>query len=154
MDAQLYLGVGGLTLGGGYGWLSGKHGLAIDNLEEAQVVLANGNIVTASEKENADLFWGIRGAPLWFSFHVLYSSLTHVVGAGSNFGVVTSFTFRLFEQKNKLWSGLVRSPSTEDATCSDVVYHSSSSLRRNLKASSTQPKRGLRPMVRMKLRWS
>lgn len=74
-------GVGGLTLGGGVGHLSRKYGLTIDNLLEADMVLANGSFITVNDNQNSDLFWAIRGG-------------------GGNFGIVTSFKFKAHKVKN------------------------------------------------------
>lgn len=86
-----HTGIGGLTLGGGYGWLSGMHGLVIDNLIAVQMVLADGSIVTASESENSDLFWAVRGA-------------------GHAFGVIVEFTYRAHPQESSVWAGLLAFP--------------------------------------------
>ena len=69
-------GIAGLTLGGGLGWLMGKHGFTIDNLISADIVTADGQLRKASAKDHADLFWALRGG-------------------GGNFGVVTSLEYRL-----------------------------------------------------------
>jgi FAD/FMN-containing dehydrogenase len=84
-------GLGGFTTGGGYGWTSSKYGLACDNLISAEVVLADGNVVRASEREHPDLFWGIRGG-------------------GGNFGIVTEFEFRLHPLGPIVLAGLTMFP--------------------------------------------
>jgi FAD/FMN-containing dehydrogenase len=83
-------GIAGLTLGGGIGWLGPKYGLAHDNLVSVDIVTADGRLRRASEDENADLFWAVRGG-------------------GGNFGVVTSFEYRL-HQVGPLLGGLVAHP--------------------------------------------
>jgi FAD/FMN-containing dehydrogenase len=87
------VGVGGLTLGGGIGWMVRKYGLTIDSLEAAEIVLADGHTLRVSAKEYPDLFWAIRGG-------------------GGNFGVATSFDFRAHSIQSAL-GGMVIYPTTE-----------------------------------------
>ena len=84
-------GVGGLTLGGGLGWLMPKHGMALDNLASAEIVLADGRIVRAAADEHPDLFWAVRGG-------------------GGNFGVASSLEFRLHEIGPIVHGGLIAWP--------------------------------------------
>jgi FAD/FMN-containing dehydrogenase len=87
-------GIAGLTLGGGFGWLSRKYGMTIDNLISAEVVTADGKVLRASATEHPDLFWAIRGG-------------------GGNFGVVTTFEYQLHPVGPNLLSGLIVYPLSE-----------------------------------------
>ena len=84
-------GVAGLTLGGGFGWLSRRYGMTVDNLVSVEVITADGQRVVASDKKNPDLFWAVRGG-------------------GGNFGVVTMFEFRLHPVGPEIVSGLIVFP--------------------------------------------
>jgi FAD/FMN-containing dehydrogenase len=86
-------GIAGLTLGGGYGWLAGKYGLACDNLISAELVTADGRLIHVSAEQYDDLFWGLRGA-------------------GANFGIVTAFEYRL-HSVGPVLGGLVIHPLSE-----------------------------------------
>ncbi|HET9950485.1 MAG TPA: FAD-binding oxidoreductase [Candidatus Eisenbacteria bacterium] len=87
-------GVAGFTLGGGFGWISRKHGLTVDNLLSVDIVTADGELRHASAKENAELFWAVRGG-------------------GGNFGVVTSFEYRLHRVGPEVIAGLIVHPASE-----------------------------------------
>jgi len=90
-------GVAGLTLGGGFGWFSRKHGMTIDNLLAVDVITADGRFVRANGRENADLFWALRGG-------------------GGNFGIVTRFEFQLHPLGPGVLTGLVVYPLKEAAS--------------------------------------
>lgn len=87
-------GVAGLTLGGGFGWLTRKHGMTVDNLVAADVVTAQGRVLGASADENPDLFWALRGG-------------------GGNFGIVTRFEYRLHPVGPEVLAGLIVYPHTD-----------------------------------------
>jgi FAD/FMN-containing dehydrogenase len=91
-----HTGVAGLTLGGGQGWLSRKHGYSVDNLTSVDLVLADGTMTTASESDNAELFWGVRGG-------------------GGNFGVVTSFEYHLHPLGPAVLAGVFSYAGTDAA---------------------------------------
>jgi FAD/FMN-containing dehydrogenase len=97
-----HTGVAGLTLGGGMGRLQRKHGFTIDNLLSVELVTADGRKLRASQDENADLFWGLRGA-------------------GANFGVATSFEYRLHPQDPIVTHGFVALPTERSSEVSGLV---------------------------------
>jgi FAD/FMN-containing dehydrogenase len=87
-------GIAGLTLGGGLGWLMSKYGLALDNLLSVELVMANGEVLRASQEEHPDLFWAVRGG-------------------GGNFGVATSLEYQLYQVGPNVTGGLIAYPFDE-----------------------------------------
>src|SRR5262249_13702305 len=87
-------GIAGLTLGGGFGWLTREYGMTIDNLLAVDITGADGKMLHATEKENPDLFWAVRGG-------------------GGNFGVVTQFEFKLHPVGPNVFAGLIVFPFKE-----------------------------------------
>jgi FAD/FMN-containing dehydrogenase len=107
------VGVAGLTLGGGFGYLTRRFGWAVDNLAEVEIVTADGRIRIASRFENADLFWALRGG-------------------GGNFGVVTRFTFRLHEVGPTIFGGLIAWPFEQAAEVMDAYRELTAKAPREL----------------------
>jgi len=99
-----HTGIAGLTLGGGLGWLMRRYGLTCDNLLSADVVTADGELVRASAEENADLFWGLRGG-------------------GGNFGIVTSFEYRLHPVGPTVLAGVILHPAARAGEVLDFYRH-------------------------------
>jgi FAD/FMN-containing dehydrogenase len=128
-------GIAGLTLGGGIGWLNGKHGLACDNVVSMDVVTADGQLRTADETQSADLFWALRGG-------------------GGNFGVVTSFTYRLHPVSTVL-AGAISYPP-EQAAGALSLYHEVVSTAPDELATAASVVRGAdgRPQVSVVACWS
>src|SRR2546427_9964899 len=106
-------GVAGLTLGGGFGLLSRRFGWSVDNLLEVEIVTADGRVLRASSEEHPELFWALRGG-------------------GGNFGVVTSFTYRLHPVGPKILGGLIAWPADRAAKILELYRRMTASAPREL----------------------
>ena len=116
-------GVAGLTLGGGLGWLMGKHGLALDNLRSVELVTAEGKVLRASKDEEPELFWALRGG-------------------GGNFGVATSFEFQLHPVGPTVIGGLIAHPFDRARECSSSIATPRSPCRTSTPCSAAWCMRG------------
>ena len=123
-------GVAGLTLGGGFGYLSRRFGWTVDDLEAVEIVTADGKVLHASRSENDDLFWALRGG-------------------GGNFGVVTEFVFKLHEVGRKVTAGIIAWPGSEAEAVLDVFRRSPNRRRVSSPPScfgaTRRLRRGFRP---------
>src|SRR2546427_6973141 len=106
-------GVAGLTLGGGFGYLTRRFGWSVDNLLEVEIVTADGRVLRASSEEHPELFWALRGG-------------------GGNFGVVTSFTYRLHPVGPKIVGGLIAWPADRAAKILELYRRTAASAPREL----------------------
>jgi FAD/FMN-containing dehydrogenase len=118
LGADADTGVAGLTLGGGFGWLTRRFGWAVDNLEEVELVTADGKLRRAAEDENQELFWALRGG-------------------GGNFGVVTRFTFRLHEVGPMVTAGMMVWEATAADRVLDVYRQVTQAAPRELSVALT-----------------
>jgi FAD/FMN-containing dehydrogenase len=106
-------GVAGLTLGGGFGYLTRRFGWTVDNLLEIEIVTAEGHVLHTNRNEHGDLFWALRGG-------------------GGNFGVVTSFTYQLHPLGPKIFGGIIAWPASEAARVLELYRMATSTAPRNL----------------------
>jgi FAD/FMN-containing dehydrogenase len=106
-------GAAGLTLGGGFGYLTRRFGWTVDDLEEVEIVIADGSVLRASRSENEDLFWALRGG-------------------GGNFGVVTEFVYRLHEVGPQITGGIIAWPASEADSVLDLYRRTVESSPREL----------------------
>ncbi|KAJ6029755.1 hypothetical protein N7499_005434 [Penicillium canescens] len=131
-----HIGAAGATLGGGYGWLTGQYGLAIDNLLWAKMILADGSVVTASEEQHPDLFWAIRGAGQSFGVAIELGfqahKQNHPVFAGTllfsadKLPKIVDFVNQfetLTDSKQGFWFGFTASPSMGECSILVVIFY-------------------------------